>query len=499
MVAQTTPVETLHSTMTEANTQLGVERMRHVIKLMVLLIAGALPLAAQDGGKILLQGGRVIPVAGPEIENGKILIEFGKITAVGKDVPTPFDATVIDCTGKVLMPGMVEASTAKGLDLPNETMDIGAFLTAADALDPADRYFEEALRNGLTTVHVCQAENTVISGVSRVVRPIGLTVQEMTVRAEGGLRLMFGPKGGYDRSVQAAIMRDAFADLDRYLDRLAEQLYEEDQKKQGKEVLVPPAEARKLGKEMITLAKVDDVHRNLLRLRQGRLDAYLTCIKAMDVQRAIDLAKKEGFLARSSFVIGGECWKVVALLKETGRPIIIPASQLIAVERDRTTDEDVETFVPKAFFDKKVGFAISNSAAPWYDAARCVRNGVSREAALAAITLNAAKAIGLEGRLGSLEAGKDGNVLVLSGDPLDAQTWVEASYIEGVRVYEREKDKRLRDLLKGVFETAEAEKKSAPKTPATQSAPTSQPAAPASGGSAAPATTQPSSETPKKD
>jgi imidazolonepropionase-like amidohydrolase len=456
-----------------------------------------LPIAAQDGGKVLLKGARIIPVSGPEIASGSILIEYGKIAAVGADVAAPFDARVIDCTGKVVMPGMIEALTARGLDYANETMDIGVFMQAADAVDPSDKFFEEALRQGVTSVHVCQGENTVMSGVSRVVRPIGLTVQEMTVRAEGGVRLMFGAKQGYDRSVQLAVLREAFDDLDRYLEKLAEQLYEEDVKKKGQVVTVPPAEARKLGKDMITLAKVDDMHRNLLRLRQGRLDVYATCPKAMDVKVAIDFAKEEGFFDRLTFVIGAECHKAAAALKEAGRPVVVPWRQMIATERDRMTFEDVETFVPKVLADKKIAFALSDAPQPWYEAARCVRNGVPRAAALAAVTAHAATAIGLESRLGTLEPGKDGNVIVLSGDPLDSMTWVESVFIEGVQVYERAKDKRLRDLLTGAFATAEAERKAAAeKKPAT--AATTQPAAPSTQPASAPAASQPAGE-PKKD
>jgi hypothetical protein len=298
----------------------------------------------------------------------------------------------------------------------------------------------------------------------------------MLVRAEGGVRIVFGARPGYDRAMQMAILRETFAELDRYLDRLSEQLYEEDMKKKQKEVLVPPAEARKLGRELLTPTKIDDMHRNLLRLRQGRLDAFLTCQKAMDVRAAIEFAKKEGLLGRSAFVVGSECFKAAAALKEAGRPVILPVQSMIHVERDRMTLEDVETFVPKVLHEKKIAFALSTSANPLYDAARLVRNGLPRDVALASVTLNAAKALNLDARLGSLEVGKDGNILVLSGDPLDSMTWVESTYIEGLQVYERAKDKRLRDILKGVFETASAEKKSAPT-----SQPTSQPAAPAQG------------------
>lgn len=448
---------------------------RVLLKIVATVLVGGL-VWSQDGGKVCLEGARIITIGGAEIEKGSILIENGKISAIGEKITVPFDAKVIDCTGKTLMPGIIDAITARGLDLPNENVDIGAFMQTIDALDPTDKFFEESLRMGTTSINVCQAENAVITAVSSVVRPIGMTVREMLVRAEGGVRIVFGARPGYDRAMQMAILRETFAELDRYLDRLSEQLYEEDMKKKQKEVLVPPAEARKLGRDLLTPSKIDDMHRNLHRLRQGRLDAFLTCQKAMDVRTAIEFAKKEGLLGRSAFVIGSECFKAATALKEAGRPVILPVQSMIHVERDRMTLEDVETFVPKVLNEKKISFALSTSANPLYDAARLVRNGLPRDVALASVTLNAAKALNLDARMGSLEVGKDGTVLVLSGDPLDSMTWVESTFIEGVQVYERAKDKRLRDILKGVFETASAEKKAAPT-----SQPTSQPTAPAPG------------------
>ena len=160
-------------------------------------------------------------------------------------------------------------------------------VSPADAIDPSKRYFEEALRGGILSVHACQGNNTVISAVSRVVRPIGLTVAEMTVRADGGVKISFAPKRGYDRSAQMAILRETFAELDRYLEGLAEKLYEEDLKKKGEKLEVGPDEAAKKGKDLITLARIDDRHRNLVRLRKGRLDVFAWCAPRSEEIHAI--------------------------------------------------------------------------------------------------------------------------------------------------------------------------------------------------------------------
>jgi imidazolonepropionase-like amidohydrolase len=93
----------------------------------------------------------------------------------------------------------------------------------------------------------------------------------------------------------------------------------------------------------------------------------------------------------------------------------------------------------------------------WYQAARLVRNGIPRDEAIQSITLHPAKFLGLGDRMGALEPGMDANILLLSGDPLDAGTWVEQSIIEGRVVYEREKDYRLDELMTGREPSTEPE------------------------------------------
>jgi imidazolonepropionase-like amidohydrolase len=94
-----------------------------------------------------------------------------------------------------------------------------------------------------------------------------------------------------------------------------------------------------------------------------------------------------------------------------------------------------------------------------YQAAVCVRNGVSRQAALEAITINPAKALELESRLGSIEPGKDANVVVYSGDPLDFNSVVERTFIDGIPAYDRTKDVRIQKLLSAMIEAQSGDKK----------------------------------------
>ena len=439
--------------------------------------------------KVALKGGRIIPVVGQEISNGTLLMEQGKITAVGADVEIPYDAMVVDVAGKVLFPGMIEPHSSSGMDRPNENLPVAPYLDVYDAIDPSSPYFEDALRDGVLAIHVIQGNNCVIGGLSRLLHPIGLTPDEMTIRPSIALKLSASPKSGFDRMTQMATLREAFLDLEDYLQRLAEQRYEAKLKEEGgargkgpeakgegrgaggeaQQIDVPPEEAAKRGRELVRDEHLDDKHRNLVKLKDGRLDAWIYCDAATDVGPAVQTAKENGFLKRTVLVLGTEAYRAVEELKQAGRPVVLSA-ELVHQERDPITGELRETFVPKVIHEAGLAFALqpnlnASLAEQYltYQAARCVRHGIPREAALRAITLNPARMLGVEDRLGSLEVGKAGYVLVLSGDPLDFNSWVEKAYIDGILAYDRAKDVRLKELL-GLEEKL-AKKKEEPKKP----------------------------------
>ena len=110
---------------------------------------------------------RCMPVTGPPIDGGIVLIRNGKIEAVGKDVAIPSDAKVIDATGKVVVPGFIEAHSSRGMDQSNETNPNVPFLSVVDAIDPSQDYFEECRRNGITTVGRSCPATTRCSAVRR--------------------------------------------------------------------------------------------------------------------------------------------------------------------------------------------------------------------------------------------------------------------------------------------------------------------------------------------
>ncbi len=425
--------------------------------------------AYAGNGKIVIKCGRVITGAGPDIENGVVVIEEGRIVAVGKDEKAAWDAEVLDHPELVAYPGLVEAHSIRGMDRPNENIEVAPFLDVRDSIDPINFYFEDVLRQGITTINVQQGPLCVIGGQGRVVKPVGLTVDEMTVRSSSGLKIVAGARPGRSRATQAQVLRKTFSDLRAYLEKLVQD------KKDGKDYARREAlfQGRDMDKdenknghamegvaswklenfEIVPRGEVDEKQEPLLRLVEGKLMAFVYCDSAVTVANALGTARDNGFLANTVLVLDGDAWKAADAIAEAGVPVVLGQNQ-VYVERDPLTGKEIETFVPKVFFDKKVRFALQslNSTAQslWFQAAQCVGRGIDRKSALDAVTKTPAEILRLGKRVGSFEKGKDGNVVLASGDPLSVTTVVQYVVIEGNLVYDRSKDSRARQLLEGI-------------------------------------------------
>ena len=429
-------------------TLVGATRLAAVLALAPVLFATA------DAQTLAVRGGTVMNPSGESIENATVLIVDGIIQAVGADVEVPYDADVVDATGKVVFPGMILAHTADPLDRANENVPVAPFLDVYDSLDPNDISFEENLRSGITSVHVMQGNDTVIAGVGRLVRPVGMMVEEMTLVPATASKISISPRSGFNRMMQMAELRKAFADHEQHVRQTSERLYAEDQEKKGEEVLLPPDEAAAAGMELLKLSDLDPRWQHFHRLTQGEVPVYLHCASAADVLRGIDFMTEKGLMEKVTFVLGTECVKVADAIAATGRPVILP-SNLVHRERDPLTGENEETFVPKVLHDAGIAFALQQGSGLmgesflWYQAARLVREGLPMNVALGATTQTAADILGMGDKLGSIAPGKFGNLAVLSGPPLDQLTFVETTVVEGRVVYERANDRRLRELLEG--------------------------------------------------
>ena len=431
------------------------------------LSACLLASAAAADGKLAIKAGRVLPGPGqPELEQATIVIENGRIAAIGKDVKVPWDAVVIDAPNLVAIPGYVEAHSARGMDRPNENLDIAPFLSVRDSIDPVGFYFEDSLRWGVTTINIQQGNNCVVAGQGVIVRPVGLTVDEMIVRTPSGVKLSASPKTGFSAATQAQTLRRAFGDLRRSLEQLVaekkegndsarrEALYQgrdlEGENAKGK--AMEGAAWKVTGLELVPRGEIDEKLVPLLALVEGKLPAFLYCGRPMDVHTALEVAKENGFLAKTTLVLSPAAYKAAGAIAAAKVPVILDGSS-VYVETDPLTGEEREVFVPGELKKAGVRFALA-SANPtteslWFQAAQCVGRGMTRAEAVAAVTTIPAEILGLGKQLGTLEVGKFGTVVLCSGDPLSVTSWVERVVVEGRDVYDRSKDARVRHLVGG--------------------------------------------------
>src|SRR5215475_1643680 len=167
----------------------------------------AVAAAAPAQEQLAIKGGRILPISGPPIDGGVILIRDGRIQAVGKDLAIPSDYRVIDAAGKVVMPGFIEAHSSRGMDQPNEVNANVPFLSVIDAIDPGQEYFEDCRRNGVTTVAIVPGDDTMIGGQAAVIKTAGTYVEQMTLKRQAGIKISLRPGTGRSRMSHLASLR----------------------------------------------------------------------------------------------------------------------------------------------------------------------------------------------------------------------------------------------------------------------------------------------------
>lgn len=388
--------------------------------------------AAPVRKKLAVQASRIITITGKDIKNGVILIEDGTIKAVGADVEIPWDAFVVEAKDQVVMPGFVLAHTSSGLDRENENMPEVPFISTFDSIDPISTFFEDSLRDGVVAMLVLPGNNTLLGGTGTIVKPYGRTVEAMLIKRYTGLKISLRPSQNTSRMGQMQRFRRYMSDLKDYLEDYQQRKADaEEEKKPFDE-------------------EIDVTKQSMVDLLNKKLTAFIYCDRAADVPKAIEIQKTHELNA--VLVLGSDCYKAAGLVAKSKLPVILD-SQLIVWETNEQTNEEEMKVVPMILHKAGVKFAFQTDTSEygsrylWYQAAAAVKYGMERTEALKSITLYPAQFIGVDNRLGSIETGKDATMLFLTGDPLDAQTWVDRVMIAGEIVYERAKDERLKKLL----------------------------------------------------
>jgi len=369
------------------------------------------------------------------IENGTILIEGGKIKAIGQQIEIPKDAMIIDGKDQYVTPGLIDEHTHLGVY--EETVDwAGAdgnemtdpstpHVRALDAINPLEQGFIDAYQGGVTTVQIMPGSANVIGGEMSIVKTFGRVVEEMIVKELSGVKVAFGenPKRVYGQKNQmpstrmgtAAVLRENLTKAKNYLKKL----------EQGKE---DPTKLPDIDLKMETLIKVlkkeipirahahraDDIM-TAMRIAQ-EFDIDLTLEHCTEGHKIADIIAQKGYRAavgptmsnRSKIELGDMGWHTLVELDQAGVPVsIITDHPVIPIEYITVT------------------------------AAIAVREGLDERTAWKAITINPAKHMGIDDRVGSLEVGKDADIVLWSGDPFDYRTKVDMTIINGNIVYNR--------------------------------------------------------------
>ena len=437
--------------------------MNFITPIMILTAS----LAAQPDEVVALKVGRAITVAGKEIEKAVIVMEGGTIKAIGSDVEIPRTARVVDMPRAVAMPGIVDAHSVNGLRLSNERLANVPYVSVLDGIDPSSPGLRNALRHGVTSIHCIAGNVTRFGGQGAVIRTSGKTVTELVVKAPSAMKLSLQPASGENRMGNMAALRKIFYDFYTRMKAI-----------QGTGGQAPLVDRKKLSLtdlvntrpgwgeidwKKVPHDKVSERDRPMRALVKGELRAFINCPTASDVFKAFELIDSNHIDA--TLVLGPDAWKlgyVLAVRKNLGPVVLNPLLEVW--DRDDETGAEKLHITPVLLHKAGISFALqvftdtSFNKGPyfgrsgpyhhWYQAAKLVQYGMPRDKALETITIIPAKILGLDHRIGSLEAGKDANIAIFSGDPLDARSWVQRVFIEGREVYDRSKDRDLELLLK---------------------------------------------------
>ncbi|HIS99276.1 MAG TPA: amidohydrolase [Candidatus Faecaligallichristensenella faecipullorum] len=380
---------------------------------------------------ILIRNARVLTMEDDKvIQGGEILMDGGKIVDVGSALSAP-GAQVVDARGMYALPGVVDAHCHIGMfedgmgfegDDGNEATDpLTPQLRALDAINPMDRCFSEALSCGVTCAATGPGSANVIGGQFLAMKTNGHDLEQMVIQEPLAMKAAFGenPKRVYSgkhqapetRMATAAILRNALMEAREYLKK----------KEQGGD----KAPDFDLKKEMLSKVLTREL---LLKCHAHRADDILTAIR---------IAKE--FNLRISLEHCTEGYLIADALKRANVPCILGP---LLSDRSKIELRNMSFKAPGILHKAGVRFALmtDHPVIPMQylmvEAGICAREGLDEMEALRAVTLNAAWAIGLDGRLGSLKPGKDADVALYDGHPMDTRTRVKQVYVNGQLAYE---------------------------------------------------------------
>ncbi|MGI5855209.1 MAG: amidohydrolase [Candidatus Merdivicinus sp.] len=382
---------------------------------------------------MLLIHGNIQTMEETSYPDGYLLIQNGKIAAVGPASEAPNDPETLDLAGKTVLPGFIDAHCHLGMwedglgfegDDGNEATDpVTPQLQAIDALNPLDRTFAEARQSGVTTVLTGPGSANAIGGQWAALKTVGRRIDDMILDPAIGMKFALGenPKVTYNeknvtpvtRMATASLIREQLRKAARYLDDKEradeDEDFDEPEFDAKCEALIPVLEGKQ--KAFFHAHRADDIFTAVRIAREFKLDLVL--VHATEGHLVRDILAEEGVPVIAGPILCDRSKPELRNLTVENPGLLDQAGILTAI----CTDHPV---IPIQYLPLTAGIAIGA--------------GMDREQALKAITIHAARAVGIEDRVGSLAPGKDADVVVFDGDPCSPYTRPQMVLINGKQV-----------------------------------------------------------------
>jgi imidazolonepropionase-like amidohydrolase len=399
----------------------------------IVVASGTILFSQGEPARLFVKNATIIPLVGEKIEGGSILVEGGKIKAVGKDLQAPGDAKIMDASGMFVYPGFIDSYSRFGLAeigaIPSTTdyREMGKEnpeLRVASAVNPHSVHFGTGRVTGTTTALIAPAGGT-FPGISALVKMDGWTFPEMAVKELATSFINF-PMTPRPAGEGVAVQKEAGEDVtSKLVEKIRDYLKEARRYVELKRLAAadPGVRAPEHSAKYEALAPVLD----------GTLPVIVSVEKAKDIELAIKFVQEEKL--KAIFRGCAQGFKVADKIKESGIPVIIDSLYTGPSEPEDGYDAPYRNVVELARAGVLISFSSGDIPAqgkdlPYY-AAKAVAFGLPWEEAIKALTINPARIFGVEDRLGSIEAGKDADLVIAAGDPLDIRTEVKQLVING--------------------------------------------------------------------
>ena len=428
----------------------SIKRIAILASLFLLFIS----VGTLSGQEIAIKAGTILPINDAPIENGTILIKDGKIAALGQNIAVDSDIRVIDASGKFVMPGMIDAQSRLFVidgEL-NESRSIAPELNILDGLDPYIKEAPEVAAQGVTAIYITPGSRSLIGGSGAVLKLNGSKdVGEMLLKDNIAVKASIGVSANNESSSLGRLgdyssIREALLETKIYMHN--KEKYEREVAKYDKKM----AEYEKK-KETKPAEKIDKPKRParfqpnptnevLAKVLNKEIPLQIEAHRVTDILNALRLADEFDFK-----LILDKCTEGYMIAEEIARskaPVILgPVSTSFNdMPKLEYRNHDVRNAAILSEKGVKLALGVSgkdgaSSKFVALAAAIAVGNGMDRAMALRAVTLTPAEILGVADRIGSLQVGKDADVVILSGHPLDSLSRIEMVLIEGKTVFER--------------------------------------------------------------